>query len=60
MQPITTTATRPLPLPPLISFEDANRKQSSPDGTWYEMDTITLQSGEGGVTTFNINAQTDW
>jgi PKD repeat protein len=42
----------------LISFDDANRKQSAPDGTWHEMDTITLQSGEGGVTTFTIDSQT--
>ena len=43
---------------PLISFDDANRKESAPDGTWHEMDTITLQSGEGGVTSFTIDFQT--
>ena len=43
---------------PLISFDDANRKQTAPAGTWSEMDTITLQPGESGVTTFTFDAQT--
>ena len=43
---------------PLISFDDPNRKQSAPDGTWHEMDTLTVQAGESGVTIFTIDNQT--
>ncbi|MCH2176699.1 MAG: TIGR03790 family protein [Lentisphaeria bacterium] len=43
---------------PLISFDDANRKVSAPEGTWYPMDEITIQPGETLVSSFVIDAQT--
>ncbi len=42
---------------PLISFDDANRKQSAPNGNWYPMDPLTLETGQSGVSVFIINAE---
>lgn len=46
----------PLTFTPLISFDDPNRKQSSPDGTWHPMKPLTIGAGQSGVTTFTVGA----
>ena len=40
---------------PLISLDDANRKQVAPDGNWHLMQPLTLSPGQSGVTTFTVH-----
>ena len=43
---------------PKVSLDDTNRRVSSPSGTWYDMQSVTIEPGNSGATEFTIDAVT--
>ena len=43
---------------PQISLEDTNRRVSAPEYAWYGMESVTLEPGTSGNTTFTIDSTT--
>jgi len=45
----------PLLVSPNVSFDDSNRISSEPNGTWYSMNSITIEGQSEGVSEFTLD-----
>ncbi|MCH2176698.1 MAG: PKD domain-containing protein [Lentisphaeria bacterium] len=48
-------STKAISFAPKISFDDLNRINQAPDGTWYDAETITLDAGKSGSVSYIFN-----